>query len=142
MSKNRTAVSDEAIISAILARGSIRRAALSLSVSPRMIYSRWGSPAFQVAFRAAQTAILQQTVNRLSESSLEAVETVKAIMSNTETNPAIRLSAARTILDNLGRLSSVLIEQGQTIGETSGNVPWDSPYLNPVDDWGNVENDG
>lgn len=136
MGRNRQALSDERIISALLAHASIRKAAMSLDCSPRCIYARWGFPSFQTALKAAQTAILQQTVNKLSEHSLEAVETVAKIMNDNETNSAVRLSAARILLDNLSKLSTITIEQGEKIGEASGNVPWDSQYLNPVDDWG------
>ena len=141
MAKNRQALSDEKIISAIMGYGSIRKAAVALQCSPRAIYNRWGSEAFQTAFRAAQMAILQQTVNKLSAHSLEAVETVAKIMNDNETNSAVRLSAARILLDNLSKLSTITIEQGEKIGEASGNVPWDSKYLNPVDDWGDRIND-
>ena len=141
MAKNRQALSDEQIISAIMACGSIRRAAVALQCSPRAIYNRWGSEAFQTAFRAAKAAVLRETVNELAKHSTAAVKVAAGIMNDSEVNPSIRLSACRTILDGLTKMTQILTETDNEIGKTAETVPWNSPYMKNFDNWGSVVND-
>lgn len=74
-----------------------------MNLSQRAVFDRMGKDDFRAQYRAAKAAILRGAVNSISSRIAEAIETTAAIMQNEEYNPAIRLQAAQTILNNAGK---------------------------------------
>lgn len=109
--RNKSAVSDEEIIAALIASGTITTAAESLSISPRTVYDRMSKTEFQTAYSSAKADILRSAVFAINGKVTEAIETVSAIMADENTNPAIRLQAAQTILNAAGKFADRLQQQ-------------------------------
>lgn len=109
MAKSRTkTVSNEELITALLQANTIKAAAESLGISPRTIHTRMREPAFQEEYNAAKNAVLQEAVSTITAKLSTAVSIIAEIMENPDTNPATRLQAAQTILNNAGKLSDRL----------------------------------
>lgn len=81
----------------------IAQAAQAVNLSQRAIYDRMGDSEFKAQYKAAKAAILRGAVNSISSRIAEAIETTAAIMQNEDNNPAVRLQAAQTILNNAGK---------------------------------------
>lgn len=112
--KNNTAVSNEQIIAALLQSGTIREAAEATGVSPRTIYDRMRTDrAFRGEYAEAKNSIMRRAVFNLSERLSAAVDTVAEIMEDPNTNPATRLQAAQTILNNASKFNAWL-QQGES----------------------------
>lgn len=110
-------VCDEQIISALLTNGTTKAAAEACNISTRTVYQRMQDADFRALYSAAKSDILRKAVNALNDELVEAVKTVIDIMHDTEANPATRLQAAQTVLNNAMRYSERLNadETGVTI---------------------------
>ena len=98
--ENRTAISNEEIIAALISCGSIAQAAEQLNMSPRTIYDRMGYRDFKAAYSAAKADIVRQAVLTMGRNLAAAVDVITGIM-NDDSNPATtRIQAARMIIDN------------------------------------------
>lgn len=102
------AVSDEQIIAALLNNGTLKAAASAAGISERALYDRMNNGTFQALYRAAKADLIRAAVFNLNNQLQEAVNTVAEIMADKENNPAIRLQAAQTILNNAGKFSQRL----------------------------------
>lgn len=102
------AVSDEQIIAALLNNGTLKAAASAAGISERALYDRMNNGNFQALYRAAKADLIRAAVFNLNNQLQEAVNTVAEIMADKENNPAIRLQAAQTILNNAGKFSQRL----------------------------------
>lgn len=102
------AVSDEQIIAALLNNGTLKTAAAAAGISERALYDRMNNGTFQALYRAAKADLIRAAVFNLNNQLQEAVNTVAEIMADKENNPAIRLQAAQTILNNAGKFSQRL----------------------------------
>ena len=102
------AVSDEQIIAALLNNGTLKTAAAAAGISERALYDRMNNGTFQALYRAAKADLIRAAVFNLNNQLQEAVNTVAEIMADKENNPAIRLHAAQTILNNAGKFSQRL----------------------------------
>lgn len=102
------AVSDEQIIAALLNNGTLKTAAAAAGISERALYGRMNNGTFQALYRAAKADLIRAAVFNLNNQLQEAVNTVAEIMADKENNPAIRLQAAQTILNNAGKFSQRL----------------------------------
>ena len=112
--KNETAVSNEEIIAALLQHGTIREAAQATGVSPRTIYDRMRNDReFRGEYAEAKNSIMRRAVFNMSERLSAAVDTVAEIMADPNTNPATRLQAAQTILNNASKFTAWL-QQGES----------------------------
>ena len=88
----------QAII-ALLASGSTDKAARAAGVTPRTVYRWLADPTFELVYRAARREAVQAATAALQRASADAVVTVVAIMRSRTAPPAVRLAAARTILE-------------------------------------------
>ena len=108
MGKNNSAVSDEQIIAALLQCGTIREAAELVKTAPRTIYDRMKEREFKVAYMEAKNDILRKAVFNINSKLSEAIDTISEIMTDKDTNPATRLQAAQTIINNIGKFTERL----------------------------------
>ena len=107
MSKKST-VSDEVIISALMQNGTIREAASAAGIAERTIYDRMKDREFRSEYMAAKTDIVRAAVFTINGKLSEAVETVAEIMHDPNTNNAVRLQAAQTIINNAAKFAQRL----------------------------------
>lgn len=108
MAKNTRAVSDEAIIAALIQHGTVKAAADAAGTTPRTIYDRMQERDFVAQYEAAKNDIMRAAVCSINDKLSAAIDAVSEIMMNTENNPAIRLQAAQTIITNAGKFSERL----------------------------------
>lgn len=107
MTKERK-VSDEEIISSLLSNGTLKAAAAALSVSERTLYTRMNDGTFQGLYKAAKADVIRVAVARLNERLQDAIDVTAEIMSDKDNNPATRLQAAQTILNNAAKFAERL----------------------------------
>lgn len=116
------AVSDEQIIAALLNNGTLKAAASAAGISERALYDRMNNGNFQALYRAAKADLIRAAVFNLNNQLQEAVNTVAEIMADKENNPAIRLQAAQTILNNAGKFSQRLqIDENSVIAQAESS---------------------
>lgn len=107
MARTKT-VTDEQIISALLQTGTIEKAAAAAGVSTRTIYDRMREQEFKGLYAHAKAAILRAAVNSMNEKLSAAVDEIADIMQDKSVNPATRLQAAQTLLNNAGKYNDLL----------------------------------
>lgn len=109
MAKSNTkAISNEEIIAALLEHGTIKEAAEAAGTAPRTIYDRMNNREFRAQYMEAKNDIIRKAVFTINEKLSAAVETVADIMTNKDNNPAVRLQAAQTILNNASKFAERL----------------------------------
>lgn len=99
---------DEQIIAALLSNGTIQAAAEAVGLSPRTIYDRMNSGDFQALYKAAKADLIRAAVFNINNQVQAAINTVIEVMQDSSNNPAIRLQAAQTILNNAGKFAQRL----------------------------------
>lgn len=99
---------DEQIIAALLANGTIKATAAAVGLSERTIYDRMNTGDFQAAYKAAKADLIRNAVFNLNTQVQAAVDTIAEIMTDTENSPTIRLQAAQAILNNAGKFAQRL----------------------------------
>jgi len=104
----KKAVSDEEIIAAILQHGTLREAAEAAGIAPRTIYDRMEDREFRALYMAAKNDIIRGAVFSINQKLSQAIDTVAEIMADKENNPATRLQAAQTIINNAGKFAERL----------------------------------
>lgn len=102
------AVSDEQIIAALLNSGTIKAAAAAAGVSERTLYDRMADGGFQALYKAAKADLIRAAVISLNSKVQAAIDTIAEVMQNEKNNPATRLQAAQTILNNAGKFAQQL----------------------------------
>ena len=125
MAKNKTAVSNEQIVAVLTAGGTLAHAAEQLGISPRTLYDRMGTREFRTVYSAAKSDILRNAVQVLNGHILDSINTVSAIMKDTDTAPAVRLQAAKLLLENAERFASRLDAADSYTGDQAGD-PFDT----------------
>lgn len=110
-------VSDEQIIAALFSNGTLKAAAAAVGISERSIYDRMNEGEFIALYKSAKADLIRGAVVNLNMQLQSAVDAVCDIMNNKDNNPAIRLQAAQTILNNAGKFASRL--QGEEQGVTT-----------------------
>ena len=90
---------DTALIVALAAGATPAEAAQQARVSRRTAYRRLEDAEFRRRVAVERDMLVRATVGRLTEASLEAVETLRALAIDQGTAPAVRVSAAKAILD-------------------------------------------
>lgn len=109
MTKNTKAVSNEEIIAALLQYGTIKEAAAAAGTTPRTVYDRMKNDRdFRGEYAEAKNSIVRKAVFSINEKLEQAIEAVCDIMNDSETNPAVRLQAAQTILNNAAKFNERL----------------------------------
>lgn len=106
--KKQSAVTDEQIIAALISNGTISQAAEAAGISPRTIYERMTHREFKAAYRAAKSDLIRQAVFNMDNKLTDAINTIADIMNDKNANPAIRLQAAQTILNNAQKFAERL----------------------------------
>lgn len=125
--KNNTAVSDEEIIAALLDSGTVKEAATKTGVSARTIRERMCDRDFKSAYNGAKADIVRKAVLSFNGKLSAAIDAVADIMADKATNPAVRLQAAQTIINNAGKFADRLAKtEDRTADETRS----------PFDLWG------
>ena len=104
---NKT-VTDEQIIAALLSNGTQRAAAAACGVDECTIYNRMNDGDFKALYNAAKADLIRAAVFNINNQLQAAINTVVEVMNDKESNPAIRLQAAQTILNNAGKFSERL----------------------------------
>ena len=104
----QAAISDEEIIAALLSSGTIREAAQAAGISERALYERMKGGNFQALYKSAKADTIRAAVVSLNSKLQAAINTITEIMEDQEANPATRLQAAQTILNNAGKLADRL----------------------------------
>ena len=121
MAKKETAVSNEEIVAALLSNSTIKQAAAAAGISTRTLYDRMGSREFQSDYAAARAAVVRQSVFNINSKITAAIETTAEIMQDKETNPAVRLQAAQTILANAVKFSERLQAEDTAAADAAKN---------------------
>ena len=110
MAKNTKTVSNEEIIAALLQHGTMKDAAAAAGTTPRTIYDRMNDREFRAEYMEAKNDIIRKAVFTINKKLSAAIDAVSEIMEDTDTNPAIRLQAAQTILNNAGKFAQRLTQ--------------------------------
>lgn len=116
-------ISDEVIISALISNGTIKAAAAAVGVTERTIYDRMSNGDFKALYKSAKADVVRKAIFELNNQLGAAVETVVSIMQDDEINPAIRLQAAQTILNNANKFSERLnIDENSVSAQKESNA--------------------
>lgn len=124
MAKQNSKVSDETIIAALIQHGTVKAAAEAAGVSTRTVYDRMQTRAFVALYEAAKNDLIRQAVFSINGKLSSAIDAVSDIMTNEEINPAVRLQAAQTIINNAAKFAERLTgeEYQQREKERGGNL--------------------
>lgn len=95
---NKTKVTDELIIAALVSHRTIKDAAQSVGVTERTIYSRMRDAEFEQLYNCAKTDILRGAVSEVSTQVQDALDVVCNVMHDPKASPQVRLNAAAMIL--------------------------------------------
>lgn len=101
-------LTDEAIATALIQRGSIVAAADELQCSKRTLYSRMKTPSFQELYSKAKTELLKSATAKLSNSITGAVDVLTTVMNDPETPPQTRVNAASNVIQYAVKLTSTV----------------------------------
>ena len=123
--KNNGAVSNEEIIAALLQHGTIKAAADAVGVGMRTIYDRMNEREFRAEYAQAKNDIVRQAVFSINGKLAQAIEAVADIMTDKEVNPATRLQAAQTIINNAGKFAERLTKD-ETAARVEGQTGMDA----------------
>ena len=98
-----------------MSSGTIKEAAAAAGLSERALYDRMNAGEFQALYKNAKADIIRAAVIKTNNHLQAAIDTAAEIMSNEDNNPAIRLQAAQTILNNAAKFMQRLQEQEASI---------------------------
>lgn len=101
-------LNDEKIVAALIAHNSVRGAAEAVGVSEGVIYERMKDAGFMGLYDRARTDLLRGCVGKLSAQMGGAVDVIASVMNDADVNPAVRVQAARQILDFAAKYSDRL----------------------------------
>jgi len=90
---------DNALIVALAAGATPAEAARRANVSRRTAYRRLEDGEFRRRVTVERDALVRAAVGRLTDASLDAVDSLRALAGDEATPPAVRVSACRAILD-------------------------------------------
>ena len=124
---NTKAISNEEIIAALLQHGTVKDAAAAAGTTPRTIYDRMNNREFRAEYMEAKNDIIRKAVFTINEKLSAAIDTVADIMTDKDNNPAIRLQAAQTILNNAGKFAERLTHD-EYQSRNEGKSPFDCDF--------------
>jgi len=124
---NTKAISNEEIIAALLQHGTVKDAAAAAGTTPRTIYDRMNDREFRAEYMEAKNDIIRKAVFTINEKLSAAIDTVADIMTDKDNNPAIRLQAAQTILNNAGKFAERLTHD-EYQSRNEGKSPFDFDF--------------
>lgn len=122
--KNQTAISDEAIIAALIQNPTIAQAAAAVGLSPRALYDRMADQAFQTAYNAAKAGILRGAVAALNDKVSDAIAVISEVMYDSETNAGTRLQAAKMILESASKFADRLADADSKFIQSAEMEKW------------------
>ena len=93
-------LSDDSILSALIAYGSPAVAAKALGCSTQPIYTRLRNPEFKAKVDEHRRENLTAACGALQGALLDAIRTARDILNDTENAPQVRLNAASMVLSN------------------------------------------
>ena len=125
--KNNNAISNEEIIAALLQHGTIKAAADAAGIGTRTIYDRMNDKQFRAEYAQAKADIVRQAVFSINGKLAAAIEAVADIMTDKEVNPATRLQAAQTIINNAGKFAERLTKD-ETAARAEGQTLLDNLF--------------
>ncbi len=125
--KNNGAISNEEIIAALLQHGTIKAAADAAGIGTRTIYDRMNDKEFRAEYAQAKADIVRQAVFSINGKLAAAIEAVADIMTDKEVNPATRLQAAQTIINNAGKFAERLTKD-ETAARAEGQTLLDNLF--------------
>jgi hypothetical protein len=99
-------LTDEAIATALIQRGSIVAAADELQCSKRTLYSRMKTPSFQELYSKAKAEVLRAAAAKLSNSVVDAVEVLTDVMNDPNCAAQVRINAASNVIQYAIKLTS------------------------------------
>ena len=122
---NTKAVSNEEIIAALLQHGTVREAAEAAGTTPRTIYDRMNNDyEFRGQYAEAKSSLVRKAVFSINEKLADAIEAVSDIMNDPDTNAAVRLQAAQTIINNAAKFAERL-NKDESHARNEGRDPAD-----------------
>ena len=125
MAKTKQAtITDEQIISALLQNGTQRAAAAAVGIDERTIYNRMNDGEFKALYNSAKADILRVAVVNINNQLSAALDVVVEVMTNPENNPATRLQAAQTIINNAGKFAERLRCEEQIVSNQITENSW------------------
>ena len=92
------AISNEKIMAALIATGSVRAAAKAACVSETTIRARLNDTDFRKEYETAKGAVLTEACDSLAARLTHAVEVLVDVLDNTENAATVRVSAADSLL--------------------------------------------
>ena len=115
----RKRLTDEEIIAALIAEGSIKGAAASLKCTARTLYERMKKPEFKELYTQAKGEILKQATAKLQGNLCGAIDTLAEIMKDSETAKQTRVNSAVSILQYAARFTETtdILERLEAIEE-------------------------
>ena len=110
-------LTDEEIIAALIAQGSIKGAAACLQCTTRTLYDRMKKPEFKQLYTQAKAEIIKTATAKLQGQICGAIDTLAEIMTDTETARQTRVNCAVAILQNAARFTETtdIIERLEAI---------------------------
>ena len=96
--KTRKRLTDESIVSSLIACGSIKESAEQLGCTERTIYERKKKADFQKLYSQARAEILKTATAKLQGNMITAIETLEELMRDPETARQTRANCAVSIL--------------------------------------------
>jgi len=118
----RKKLTNEALTAALLERGTVRDAAEALGVAESTVYSKMKDADFSAQYERTKGDLLRGCVNRLSSQIGGAVDVIASIMNDASVNPAVRIQAARMILDYNGRYNDRLTASDSDLVNVVGGI--------------------
>lgn len=102
---SRKRLTDEIIISEIIAQGSIQAAAASLQCAVKTLYARMKKPDFKELYAQAKGEILKTATAKLQGNLCGAIDTLSEIMTDEEAPKQTRVNAAVSVLQYAARFT-------------------------------------
>jgi hypothetical protein len=99
LAENGSDLADAPLVIALAAGRSRRDAAESAGVSERTVYRRLEDPGFRARVHAERDELIRSAVGRLCDASVDAVETLRGVASDSAAPTNSRVAAARAILE-------------------------------------------
>lgn len=95
----RKRIPNERIIAALLTTNSVKDAAKSARCSQTVIFERLKDDQFQKEMHAAQADLMHESLGKLSQLSVNAVQTLADIMNDPSATDTSKINIAKIILD-------------------------------------------
>lgn len=110
---------DEAIVAALIERGSIKAAAEALECTPRTLYERMKAPAFKKLYSQAKADIVRTATAKLQGNLAGAIDVLATIMHDPQAGNQTRVNSAVAILSYGARYTEAtdIIERLEALEE-------------------------